>query len=216
MRVRLTESELVGLIRSIITEQDDTYSNFISQGFFNCRGIKLKIHNDGGGNGTGGGFVKDKTEWEDIKTITNDSKDAYNAFKKENPEISRNIDKEYFAALYRDADRMRTYNNNKKDFVQSAKESMFLPDGKTFNGSMKDVTAYSVDQILRSSEGFYFYWRNLFGTKNPTILDIYNHIESIGGKSAYEKLANSGYNAYQTRINMMNAIAKNELQNQKK
>ena len=216
MKIRLTESELIGLIRQIITEQDDIYNNFISQGFFNCRGIRLKIHGDDGGASSGGKVVKDKTEWEDIKTVTSDSKDSYNTFRKENPEIARKIDKEYFAALFRDADRMRTFNNNKKDIVQSAKESMFLPDGKTFNGAMKDVTAYSIDQMLRSGEGWFFYWRNLFGTKTPTILDIYNHIESIGGKTAYEKLANSGYNASQSRINMMNEIAKNELEKQKK
>jgi len=203
-------------IMGLINEQDDTYANFISQGFFNCRGIRLKIHNDSGGSGGSDGRVpKDKTEWEDITTKT-DLTPSYKDFKRQNPELVKKIDESYFNALFRDSDRMKTKNNNKINYVTSTNESMFLSDGKTFNGAMKDGTAYAVDQILRSNDGFYFYWRNIFGDKNPTIIDLFNHIESIGGKLAYEKLANSGYNASQTRINMMNEIAKNELQKQKK
>lgn len=213
-----TLNEQIDRIKSVmglITEQDDTYANFISQGFFNCRGIKLRIHGDDSYGGGGGGSQKQISNWEDLTTKT-DFTPSYKDFKKQNPELIKKIDERYFNALFRDSDRMKTKNDNKINYVASTNENMFLSDEKTFNGAMKDGTAYAIDQILRSGDGFYFYWRNLFGSKNPTIMDIYNHIESIGGKSAYEKLADSGYNANQTRINMMNEIAKNELQKQKK
>lgn len=199
----------------LIKEQDELYNNFTSQGFFNCGNIRLKIHNDSGGSGGGGRVPKDKTEWEDITRKT-DLTPSYEDFKRQNPELVKKIDERYFNALFRDSDRMKTKNDNKINYVTSTNESMFLSDGKTFNGAMKDGTAYSIDQILRSNDGYYFYWRSIFGDKNPTIIDLFNHIESIGGKNAYQKLADSGYNASQTRINMMNEIAKNELQKQKK
>lgn len=206
-------------VMGLIKEQDDTYTNFISQGFFNCRGIKLRIYNDSDSYGGGGGGGSEKTisNWEDLTTpINKDSvKQSYKEFLKQNPNI-KNVDFKYFTALQREADRVSRFNQRKTDFVKTSNESMYLSDGKTFNGNMKDVTAYSVDQILRSGDSWFFYWRKLFGNTNPSIMDVYNHIESIGGKSEYEKLTNRGYDGYKINQDLMNAIANAELEKQKK
>jgi len=216
-----TLNEQIDRIKSVmglIMEQDDVYSNFLSQGFFNCRGIKLRIHGDDSyGGGGGGGSQKQISNWEDLITPFDKGtvKQMYKEFTVQNPQI-KNVDFKYFTALQREADRIARFNERRADFVKTSNESMFLSDGKTFNGNMKDVTAYSIDQMLRSGDSWFFYWKKLFGNTNPTILDIYKHIESIGGKSEYEKLSNRGYDGYKTNIDLMNAIAKAELEKQKK
>lgn len=181
-KIRLTESELISLIKRVINEQDEVYSNFVNSNMFrNCRGIRLSDRT-----------VWDSHDWS--RKVESNSKEEEREDKQEmkdfNKTNSTNIkDLQYFRALRDDS--LKIKNNNATGYYNG----LFDEDGKPFTKNLTQKKINIIEGMFKGGSGWYFYFRDIFGSKNPTILELYNHIESIGGLEKYKELAKSGYNA---------------------
>lgn len=176
-KIRLTESQLINLIKRSILEQDDTYNAFVKAGGFrNCRGIALKIF----GGEDASVDEKPRTDWEQI---TEDSY-GYKEFKKENPEMK--INEDYFAVL-------RHYwlvlkNTTGYDYV-------FNQEGKPWTPIMTQRNVNTIEGMIKNREGDFIWLRDNFGNKKPTMQELYTFFQSIGGlKKIKEMIETIGFN----------------------
>lgn len=176
-KIRLTESQLINLIKRSILEQDDTYNAFVKAGGFrNCRGIALKIF----GAEDAAVDEKPRTDWQQI---TEDSY-GYKEFKKENPEMK--INEDYFAVL-------RHYwlvlkNLTSYDYV-------FNQEGKPWTPIMTQRNVNTIEEMIKNREGDFIWLRDNFGNKKPTMQELYTFFQSIGGlKKIKEMIETTGFN----------------------
>jgi len=101
--IRLTESELISIIKKSIKEQDDTYSNFLkSNDFRNCRKERLRVGSDGKTYCTDGGGDAELEKFNEYinpkkdvngdkldKSGWNEFKEEYKSFLQKHPEFEK-------------------------------------------------------------------------------------------------------------------------------
>jgi len=175
-KIRLTESQLINLIKRSIFEQDE-YERFVNaNGFRNCRGIALKIFG-------GDDAVVDEKPRTDWQQITEDSY-GYKDFRKENPELK--IDEKYFAVLRHYF--LQLKNTTSYDFV-------FNQEGKPWTPIMTQKNVNVIEGMIKNKMGDYIWLRDNFGNKKPTIQELYNFFQSIGGKEKIKQMIETtGFN----------------------
>ena len=175
--------------------------------FENCRGIRAGSWRDR----KSGSGVDSEISWtrrnqkELDKYIRNEEAAELKAFNKEN---GLNLDKDYYTVLKDDSEKIKSYNNTKRYDI------LFDESGKPFTKNMTQSKANDISTLFIGGSVWYFYWRDIFGPKTPSIMDLYKYIEGIGGKSKYMELVNSNYNIeeYGKRYDDSVKLAENELQ----
>jgi len=207
MKVRLTESELISLIRQTIKEQGQIGDGRTK--FENCRGIKAGSWRDrkaGSSDEPVVGWSR-RAQKQLEKQIRKEEEVKLKNFNKEN---GLNLDMEYYTVLKDDSEKVNSYNNTKRYDI------LFDESGKPFTKNMTQSKANDIERLFTDGGGsvWYFYWRDIFGSKTPSIMDLYKYIEGIGGKSKYIELVNSNYNVkkYREKFDDSIALAENELQ----
>jgi hypothetical protein len=152
--------------------------------FENCRGIRAGSWRDR----KSGSGVDSEISWtrrnqkELDKYIRNEEAAELKAFNKEN---GLNLDKDYYTVLKDDSEKIKSYNNTKRYDI------LFDESGKPFTKNMTQSKANDISTLFIGGSVWYFYWRDIFGPKTPSIMDLYKYIEGIGGKSKYMELVNS-------------------------
>jgi hypothetical protein len=197
-KIRLTESELISLIKKVINEQEDggLMASFIRDNKpRNCRGVRMKLSGYGGDGG--GGF--EGPGWSaraERKAAREEEREEKKELKQFNADNGINIDLEYYRILKDDRLKINNWNGN------SYYQKVFNEEGKPFTPNTTQKVVNIIEGLFKDSATWYFYWKDLFGPKNPTVMDLYRHIESIGGKEGYKKLVDTGYNAdvYRKRL----------------
>jgi hypothetical protein len=172
MKIIITESQF----KRILSEQDP-YEEFVKAGGFrNCRGIALKIFG-------GEDAVVDEKPRTDWQQITEDSY-GYKDFRKENPELK--IDEKYFAVLRHYF--LQLKNTTSYDFV-------FNQEGKPWTPIMTQKNVNTIEGMIKNKMGDFIWLRDNFGNKKPTIQELYNFFQSIGGlKKIKEMIETTGFN----------------------
>jgi hypothetical protein len=205
MRIRLTESELISLIRQTIKEQGQIGDGRTK--FENCRGIKAGSWRDrkaGSSNKPAVGW-SNKAQKRLEREIRGEDKAELKTFNKAN---GLNLDMEYYTILKDEALKIKNYNETNRYNI------LFDESGKPFTKNMTQSKANDISTLFIGGSVWYFYWRDIFGAKTPSIMDLYKYIEGIGGKSKYMELVNSNYNIeeYGKRYDDSVELAENELQ----
>lgn len=183
MKIVISEDQLI----KIISEQDDTYGSFVrSGGFRNCRGVRLRIF--GGDDGGEGRLSQYKDDWDEIANpkYHGDEKEGYKEFRKNS---GLNIDFEYYLGVKTFYDRLRSYNSGNRYGM------IFNNEGKPFTKETTQSNVNNIETMFVNGAAWYFYFRDVFGNKTPTFVEIYNYIESIGGKEKLKQMVNDGFNA---------------------
>jgi hypothetical protein len=174
--------------------------------FENCRGIKAGSRRDRKAG------TSDETE---VTWTKRAQKEAERYLRKEeeaelkafNKQTGLNLDKEYYTVLRDDSQKVNAYNNTKRYNL------IFDESGKPFTKNMTQKIANDIESLFVDGSVWYFYWRDVFGNKTPSIMDIYNYVQNLGGKKAYINLVNSNYNVKDYRQKFYDAVelAENEL-----
>ena len=167
--------------------------------FKNCRGIRLRSKGDG--EGVTGDEPGPKWSGRAQKQLERELRKEEEAeLKGFNKQTGLNLDMEYYIVLRDDSQRIKSYNNTNRYNI------LFDESGKPFT---KNMTQYIVNNILTLFDGgsvWYFYWRDIFGEKTPSIMDVYNYVQNIGGKKAYVDLVNSNYNVKEYRKRLYDSV----------
>jgi hypothetical protein len=198
MKVTLNEQlERIKQVMGLINEQDDIMSNFLnSNNFRNCRGIRLRSKSDGEGDATdepGPGWSR-RAQKQLEKQMRKEEEAELKNFNKQN---GLNLDMEYYTVLKDDALKVKNYNATNRYNV------LFDESGKPFTKNVTQKIVNNIQELISSGSVWYFYWRDVFGSKTPTFMDLYKYVESIGGKEKYKQLVDANYNigVYKTRLN---------------
>jgi hypothetical protein len=196
-KIRLTESELISLIKKVINEQEDggLMASFIRDNKpRNCRGVRMKLSGYGGG-----GDSFEGPGWSaraERKAAREEEREEKKELKQFNADNGINIDLEYYRILKDDRLRIKGYNES------NYYERIFNEEGKPFTSNTTQKVVNIIEGLFKNLSSWYFYWRDVYGPKNPSVMDLYKHIESIGGKEVYKKLVDKGYdaNVYRNRL----------------
>jgi len=208
MKIRLTESELISLIRQTIKEQS-CEKGFGCVGKGNITGSNLsKIGGiSGGDKGVGDGKVhidpsQLESEWVGITNPERtpalqsaQGQKQLNDFKSKHPQEPET----FFYALFRDADRFNTVNKD-DDKGKNSYDQYFNPDGKTLL-QLKNDGGYKFLGWIRGlcniftskqSSPWIIYYRMIFGKRTDfTAEELYNHFKTVDNM---KKIVESGYN----------------------
>ena len=182
-----TLNEQIGRIKSmmgLIMEDDSLLTNFYNQGggFFNCRGIRLTLTKDKIKSQKQ--YVDKDTEKLDKKYRKEDEKEFENIKKQNN----LNIDYELYTILKDDALKVKNINSN------NTYNQCFDENGKPFTKNLTQIIAFNIQTLLKNSQ-YYLYWRNIFGNKTPSFMDLYNYVQKdLGGNENFMKVVNNNYN----------------------
>lgn len=175
--------------------------------FENCRGIRAGSWRDkGAGLSDESAPTWSKRAQKQLeKQVRKEEEAELKNFNKQN---GLNLDMEYYTVLKDDALKVKNYN------ATGYYNDFFDEKGKPFTKNMTQKIANDIETLFIGGSVWYFYWRDVFGGKSPKFMDLYNYIESIGGKSKYIELVNSNYNVKEYRERFDNSIefAENELQ----
>jgi hypothetical protein len=182
----------------LIAEQDDVYTNFInSNNFRNCRGIRLTANSGEGGSGGEEGGWSRRAQRKLDREIRKENEAELNNFNKEN---GLKLDMEYYNILKDDTIKLKNWNSN------SRREILFDESGKPFTKNVTQRIVNTIEEMFNGGDTWYFYWRDIFGSKTPSLMDLYNHIESIGGKEKYKQLVDANYNNKVYRQRLVDAV----------
>jgi hypothetical protein len=194
MKVRLTESELISLIRQTIKEQGQIGDGRTK--FENCRGIKAGSWRDRKAGSSDepvvGWSIRAQKQLE--KQVKKEEEDELKNFNKQN---GLNLDMEYYTVLKDDTLKVKNYNATNRYNI------LFDESGKPFTKNVTQKIVNIIQELVNSGSVWYFYWRDVFGDKTPSFMDLYNHIENMGGKEKYKQLVDTNYNigVYKNRLN---------------
>jgi len=197
MKKNLNEQlERIKQVMGLINEQDDIYNNFInSNNFINCRGIRLTAGSGEGGGGSEGGEGRwsRRAQRKLEREIRKENEAELKNFNKEN---GLNLDMEYYTVLRDDTLGVKNFN------ATNRYDNLFDESGKPFTKNVTQIIVNIIEQMLNTGSSWYFYWRDVFGNKTPSFMDLYNHAESIGGKEKFKQLVDANYNnkVYRNRL----------------
>lgn len=191
-KIRLTESELINLIKNAINEQEE-YTNFINAGGFrNCRGIRLRDSPDNmmkiaHTNRFEPGSMDAMSSKEERKAQKELDREDAKELKEFNAANGTKIDLTYYRILRDDV--LAIKNRNANPYYKE----LFDKDGKPFTDNLNQNKLSKIEGIFKSGDNKIFYFKDVFGNKNPSIMDLYNYMESIGGFKKYKELDETGY-----------------------
>jgi hypothetical protein len=213
-KIRITESELVSLIRRVINEQK-------CEKGFGCKGkgditgsnVSKKDGISGGDGGGGADLIIDPSqlepEWIGITNPERTSALKSTEAQKQLAEFQAKHPQEpktFFYALYRDTDRFNTINKDvdinpiDKTKKTNRYDQYFGPDGKTLLKPKNDGSYKFLGWIRglcnifngKDSSPWIIYYRMNFGKRTDlTAEELYNHFKTIDNM---KKIVESGYN----------------------
>jgi hypothetical protein len=201
-KIRLTESELISLIKKAINEQEDggLMASFIRDNKpRNCRGVRMRIPGEGGGGYYEGPGWSARAE---RKAAREEEREEKKELKQFNTDNGINIDLEYYRILKDDRLKIKGYNESNNY------DKIFNEDGKPFTSNTTQKVVNIIEGLFKNLSSWYFYWRDVYGPKNPSVMDLYRHIESMGGKEAYKKLVDKNYNVDEYRKRLAELVEK--------
>jgi hypothetical protein len=178
--IRLTESELIELIRMSVNEQDDTYEKFVaSNAFRNCRGIALKVF----GGEEGGDLPKQMKPWEAM--IDDDY--GYDELDKQ---TKKKISKEYYSLLRFFMLYVKGRNSN-YEYTEVLDEQ-----GKPFTKNMTQNNVNRIETMFKGGECMYFWFADNFPKFTPkSPLELFEPFQNLGGMDKIKDMVkNTGFN----------------------
>jgi hypothetical protein len=204
-----TLNEQLGRMKSmmgLINEQDDVYNNFInSNNFRNCRGIRLTSKSgEGGGSGEGEGAGWSRRAQKQLEKQMRKEEEA--ELKNFNKQNGLNLDMEYYTVLKDDTLKVKNYNATNRYNI------LFNEEGKPFTKNMTQKIVNDIQELFNAGSVWYFYWRDVFGSKTPSFMDLYKYIEGIGGKEKFKQLVDANYNIGEYKNRLISAVEAFETQ----
>jgi hypothetical protein len=190
----------------LINEQDDVYNNFInSNNFRNCRGIRLtsKSGEKGGSEGGEGVGWSRRAQKQLEKQMRKEEEAELKNFNKQN---NLNLDMEYYTVLKDDTLKVKNYNATNRYNI------LFNEEGKPFTKNMTQKIVNDIQELFNAGSVWYFYWRDVFGGKTPSFMDLYKYIEGIGGKEKFKQLVDANYNIGEYKSRLISAVEAFETQ----
>lgn len=164
--------------------------------FENCRGIRLRSKGDEEGDATdepGPGWSR-RAQKQLEKQVRKEEEAELKNFNKQS---GLNLDMEYYTVLKDDALRVKNFN------ATGYYNDIFDENGKPFTKNMTQKIVNNIQSLFSDMSIWYFYWRDIFGKKTPSFMDLYKYVESMGGKEKFKELVDANYNVgeYRTRLN---------------
>lgn len=205
MKIRITESELVSMIKQIINE-GGLMANFLSSNDFrNCRGVRLSarggtVSSDGGGllTNVGGlglgsliaGMIQDRKERREINREN----------KKEKKEFEQKVGEQMSLEYYLDLkNELQKYNALSSQKYYS---EIYDENGKPFTKNTTQKNVNLIELLMKDNSFWLFFYRDHFGSKIPTLEEFYNYMKTLGGEKGLEEITNKNYNyqVYRERL----------------
>ena len=177
---------MMGLIKE--QGQDDSFMSSLK----NCRGISWVP------------TISSPTGGFDARVINKIEKDMKKELESELKNFNKlnnsNLDIEYYTVLKDDQRKVNNWNDGRYNDI-------FDENGKVFT---KNLTQQMVNKIqvgiLKPLSSWFLFWKEIFGDKTPSIKDLYNYIENIGGKEKLKELVDSDYNIDEYRNKLKESI----------